>query len=119
MTEHEFLELGDAALAFKTVAPNEPSPPMVDFRGHDGRFRALPYRCMESIAFDDPGGIAVEFTDHRVLLRGRNLRPLYDELVLQRVTFVQEGDLDFVSESETFVDSIVIAPTDAELLESP
>lgn len=115
MTEHEFLELGEAALAFKAVASSEPAPPMVDFRGHDGRFRALPYRCMESIAFDDPGGIAVDFTDHRVLLRGRNLRPLYDALVRHRVVFVQEGDLDFLSESETFVDSIVIAPTDTDL----
>ena len=53
------------------------------------------------------------------MIHGRNLRPLYDALVEQRVTFVQEDDLDVLSESETFVDKIVVAPVDSEVAPGP
>lgn len=88
---------------------------MVDFRGHDGRSLAVPYTTLTSLTLEEGNGIALEFTEYRIGVRGRNLRPLYDALVQHRVVFIQEGDLDFVSESEPFVDSIVIAPRDIEV----
>ena len=81
--------------------------PRLDLRGHDGTSLALPYAQLRSVAFD-PAGISLEFPDHRVRVKGRNLRSLYDLLLAHQVTFVQEGDLDVVSESATFIDKIVV-----------
>jgi hypothetical protein len=112
MNDGDFPGSIDPTAAYGAVARGAPLPPMVDFRGHDGRFLAVPYARLISVILDEDSVIELEFPDHRILVRGRNLAPLYDVLVENRVTFIQEGDLDVLLESETFVDSIVIAPTD-------
>lgn len=112
MNDGYFLESADPTAAFGAVARGAPLPPMLDFRGHDGRFVAVPYARLLAITLEQDSAIELEFPDQRVLLRGRNLAALYEVLVENRVTFVQEGDLDFLSESETFIDSIAIVPTD-------
>jgi hypothetical protein len=109
----------DPRAAYGVVARGDPLPPMVDFRGHDGRFLALPYGRLVSITLVHDSGVELEFPEYRILVRGRNLGPLYEVLVENRVTFVQEGDMDFLSEAETFVDSIVVAPTDIPREPSP
>ncbi len=115
--EHEDfdLDLGDPAASFAVLADGETPTPMVDFRGHDGHSLALPYARLLSIDFQPVSGISLEFQDHRVKIRGRNLRRLYAALVQHRVVFVQEGDLDVVSESEPFVDRIVVGRSEPEL----
>jgi hypothetical protein len=110
---------GDPTAAYEVVADGASLPSMVDFRGHDGRLVAIPYRRLISIVMDGESVIELDFPEHRILLRGRNLHPLYSALVQNRVTSVQESDLDVLSESETFVDRIVIAPADAELEGTP
>lgn len=110
----------DAASApFGVIAPGLPAPAMIDFRGHDGHALALPYARLESVALGLTPRITLEYPEHRVVIHGRNLRSLYDALVAQRVTFVQEDDLDTLSESEPFVDRIVIAPVDSEVAPGP
>jgi len=90
------------------VARGDQPCPMLDLRGHNGVALALPYRLVRSIAFHPGDGITVEFRDHRIVLRGRNLRPLYDHLVDHRITFIQEDDFDAAPETATFVDAIVV-----------
>ena len=98
--------------SYAAIALDAPRPPMVDFRGHDGRFLAVPYRRFVSVSLLGDSHIEVELSRRQIDLHGRNLAPLYRLLVEHRVTYVQEGDLDVLSESETFVDRIVIAPTE-------
>ena len=105
---------GDPRAAFGLVAAGEESPPMVGFRGHDGRCLAVPYARLLSIEFRPERGITLEFPEHQVWVRGRNLRLLYEALSRHRVTFVQEGDLDTVSEDDPFVDRIVIGPIEPD-----
>ena len=81
---------------------------MLDFRGHNGVSCALPYQHLAAMVFHPVEGITMEFREHRIAIRGRNLRPLYDQLLGHRVTFVQEEDFDATPESETFVDSITV-----------
>lgn len=119
MNDGDMLGFGDPTAAYEAVAEGAPRPPMVDFRGHDGRLLAVPYTRLISVIMERESVIQLDFPEHRVLLRGRNLRPLYSALVQNRVTSVQEGDLDVLSEAETFVDRIVIAPIDTELEGSP
>lgn len=109
------LDLGDPAASFAVLAKGDATTPMVDFRGHDGHSLALPYSRLLSIDFHPISGLTLEFQDHRVRIRGRNLRRLYTALVQHRVVFVQEGDLDVLSESEPFVDRIVVGRAEPEL----
>ena len=81
---------------------------MLDFRGYNGTSFSLPYSQLRAMVFDPDEGISVEFSNHKIQVRGRNLRPLYDLLLRHRVTFVQEGDLDVVSEADAFVDRITV-----------
>ena len=80
--------------------------PMLEFRGNNGTAFALPYRQLESLAFDAVREIVLQFDEHRIEVTGRNLRPLFDRLLRQEVTFIGESDLDYRSESATFVDRI-------------
>ena len=109
------LGLGDPRAAFGLVAEGEDSPPMVEFRGHDGRCLAVPYARLLSIELRPDRAMSLEFPEHQITVRGRNLRLLYEALLRHRVTFVQEGDLDTVSEDDPFVDRIVIGPAGPEL----
>ncbi len=88
---------------------------MLDLRGHDGTSFALPYARLSTVAFNPADGITLAFGVHRVHIRGRNLRPLYNRLLAHQVTFVQEGDLDVQSEWATFVDSITVRHTEEGL----
>ena len=83
-------------------------PAMLDFRGHNAVSCALPYQHLAAMVFHPVEGITLEFQEHRIAIRGRNLRPLYDQLLRHRVIFVQEEDFDDTPESETFVDSITV-----------
>jgi len=85
---------------------------MLDLRGHDGTSFALPYARLSTVAFNPVDGITLEFGVHRVHIRGRNLRPLFNRLLTHQVTFVQEGDLDVRSEWATFVNSITVRHTE-------
>ena len=112
MNDGDFPRSADPTASYAVVDQGAPLPPMVDFRGHDGRSLAVPYGRLISLTLVQDSRIELELPERRILLHGRNLAPLYELLAANRVAFVQEGDFDVLSESETFVDRIVVAPTD-------
>jgi hypothetical protein len=93
---------------YGVVEDDEPSPPMLDFRGHNGTSFALAYAQLHAVAHDPVQGVRLEFPHHTIRVRGRNLRPLYDRLLRHEVTFIQEEDFDAAPESATFVDEITV-----------
>jgi hypothetical protein len=93
---------------FEVASPPSERPPMVDFRGHNGNSFALPYKQLMAMAFHPTTGIRLEFREHTIVIRGRNLRPLFDHFLQHRVIFVLEEDFDATPESSTFVDSISV-----------
>ncbi len=98
----------DLMQLFEVVSPPNERPPMVDFRGHNGNSFALPYEQLMAMAFHPMTGIRLEFREHNIVIRGRNLRPLYDHFLQHRVIFVLEEDFDAATESATFIDSIIV-----------
>jgi hypothetical protein len=103
------LALSDSRSLMEPYAVAEPPaerPPMIDFRGHNGNSFALPYHKLMAMAFHPTSGIRLEFREHNIVIRGRNLRPLYDHLLQHRVIYVLEDDFDAAPETATFVDSI-------------
>ena len=93
---------------YDVVEPPAERPAMVDFRGHNGNSFALPYDKLMAMAYHPTSGIRLEFPEHNIVIRGRNLRPLYDHFLNQRVTYVLEEDFDAAPESATFIDSISV-----------
>ncbi len=87
---------------------------MIDFRGTDGTCYALAYGDLLSVTLASSQLIVLEFRDHRVQVRGRNLMPVYRGLVMHRVTFLREDDFDSQPESETFIDELTISRIPAD-----
>ena len=94
------------------ISRDGPAPSMLDFRGHRGNSFALPYRDLLSIAHYPTTNITIEFQRHVVVVRGRNLHPVYEALMRHDVLFIQEDTFDHARENETFVDSITVKRKD-------
>jgi len=87
---------------------NAELPLWLDLRGTDGMRYALPYRDLKSIELPSPQMLTLTFSDRRVVVHGRNLETVYEGLIREAVTELQEDDVDWVSESETFISKLTI-----------
>lgn len=74
---------------YSHTSPDRNQKVMLELRLQSGSAKALAYSYLVSADFD-PHGIRLDFTAYRVKIEGRNLRPLFDALVCQRVARVQE-----------------------------
>lgn len=80
----------------------------IDFHGADGISFALPYRDLQWVEMSSPEAIILVFRNHRVTVRGRNLRPVYHAVLVERLARLREDDEDWVSEAETFISQVVV-----------
>ncbi len=64
---------------------------------------ALPYRELRAVEMPSPQSITLRFLDRRVTISGCNLAPVYEDLIRERVVRLQEDDVDWAPESETFI----------------
>lgn len=87
---------------------------MLVLRKKDGNCKALGYSYLVGIDFDPSEHVVLEFTGHKVTIRGRNLLPLFKGLVAHKIGLVQEVDerTDASEEKATVVSSIKIEDTD-------
>jgi hypothetical protein len=71
---------------------------------------AFPYAYLMALRLNADGEILAFFSTHRMTIRGRNLRPLYDLIQQRQVAWIQEGSErhDFDEESETVIHAIEI-----------
>lgn len=86
-------------------------PFMLDVRTVDKQRLALSYSHFTKAAFDPSGVIVLEFSSHIVRIEGRNLQPVYENLVLQNVIYLQEENAEIeqqIDGEETFISSIEI-----------
>lgn len=80
----------------------------IDLCGADGMRYALPYRKLRSIEMPSHHTITLRFTDRIVIVQGRNLTPVYEDLIRERVAQLREDDVDWAPESETFISKLTI-----------
>ena len=80
----------------------------IDFRGSDGTRYALPYRDLRSVEMSSDQRIVMRFFQYQVVVVGRNLGPVYDAILEERVEHLEESDVDWAPESATFVDRLTI-----------
>ncbi len=72
---------------------------MLDLRFRTGDRKALSYSYLVSVEFDRSKGVTLEFTGHRVEIRGRNLEDVYQRLLFHRAGFIAESDVGISDEA--------------------
>jgi hypothetical protein len=65
------------------------APSCLELRLRDGVRKALPYAFFTEITFEQDCGIAIFTSLKKIRITGRNLLPLFEQLVLYRVRFIQ------------------------------
>jgi hypothetical protein len=78
--------------AFSLVSADRQQKTMLEFCFVDGNAVALAYAYLVGIQFNPSMEIQMDFSGYQVHLKGRNLRPLFDALVAQRVASIQQMD---------------------------
>ena len=81
----------------------------VAFRLRDGTALAFSYAHLYRVASAGQGEVAVEFSEHVVTVRGRNLVRLLRALCDHRLREVWEGDRDFADDGAEVVERITVA----------
>lgn len=91
--------------------------PMINFIARTGDHQAIAYNHLYRIQFDPSNGITLDFTNHNIVIQGRNLAEAYQKLVMQRVIFVVEADdatRRLVADGDPVVTSLQILEADPE-----
>jgi hypothetical protein len=85
-------EPDDAQAAFTILSADRQHKLMVEFRFLTGNAKGLAYSYLVGADFNPSEGIKLDFSGYAVAITGRNLRPLFDGLIAQRVAVVREMD---------------------------
>lgn len=121
---------GDSPLADKTLdkllrGPDVPAGPatlgferhpdapglMLDFGLGGGDRLGLAYHFLNAIRLDPSDAITLEFADRAVVIRGRNLLPLYNHLVLHSAWRIDASETAFDERAAgTWIARIDVAP---------
>lgn len=86
------VETTAAEQAYSVLSANQGHELMLDVRLKTGDRVALPYSYLSRIEFDPSAALLLDFTATRLTIRGRNLGPLYNGLLMHKVTWIQESD---------------------------
>lgn len=102
--------------AFSMVSADRQRKVMVEFRMLVGDVKARAYAFLAGIDYNPSTGIVMDFSADKVTITGRNLRPLLNGLISQRVAVVCEmDDLQAeanLSDGETVVVKIEVKPVE-------
>ena len=86
------LEPEEASAAFSILSADRQQKLMLELRLLNGNVRGFPYSYLADIDFNPTEGIKLDFTAYAVTIAGRNLRPLVDGLLAQRVAVIRMMD---------------------------
>jgi hypothetical protein len=71
-------------------ATNGEYPPMIRFKFATENVHAFAYAYLTSIEYDKSGVVTLEFTSHKVVIKGRRLDALFGSLVNHQVISVRQ-----------------------------
>lgn len=83
-------------------------PACLSCRLHDDTINSIPYSLIQKMLFDPSGRIIISTTDTKVIIKGRQLRRLYDYLSAYRVSFLNVSLGIDSEESGLFIEDIFI-----------
>jgi hypothetical protein len=93
------------------LATNGEYPPMIRFRFETENVHALAYAYLTGIEYDKSGVLTLQFTSHRVTMKGRRLDKLFGSLVNHQVIAVSQHSITEVRPpaGECCIDTLTIA----------
>jgi len=68
-------------------------PPMIRFKFATANVHAFAYAYLTSIEYDASGTITLEFSSHKVIIKGRRLDALFGSLVNHQVIAVRQQSM--------------------------
>jgi hypothetical protein len=74
-------------------ATNGEYPPMIRFKFATDNVHAFAYAYLTSIEYDKSGVVTLEFSSHKVVIRGRRLDALFGSLVNHQVIAVRQQSM--------------------------
>jgi hypothetical protein len=85
-------------------------PPMIRFKFATDNVHALAYAYLVGIEYDKSGTITLDFSSHKVVIKGRRLDALFGSLVDQRVISVRQQSMTDArpSAGECCIDGLTI-----------
>jgi hypothetical protein len=89
---------------------------MVEFRLLTGNAKALAYSYLVCADFNPSEGIKLDFSGYDVTISGRNLRPVFEGLVAQRIAVIREMD-ELHAEAEHLSDTTVVTKIEIKPVE--
>jgi hypothetical protein len=75
------------------VATSGEYPPMIRFKFATDNVHALAYAYLTGIEYDASGTITLEFSSHKVVIKGRRLDALFGSLVNHQVIAVRQQSM--------------------------
>ncbi|RKR84198.1 hypothetical protein BDD43_4425 [Mucilaginibacter gracilis] len=84
------------------------SPVCLDLRLPDGSRKAFPYSYFTAMHFDVDTGIEIQTNQKRIVITGRNLTKLFEQLITYRVRYVQADVGNDTQDDGLFVAAILI-----------
>lgn len=92
------------------LATNGEYPPMIRFRFETENVCALAYAYLIAVEFNKSGVITLEFTTHKVEIKGRRLEKLFGSLVNHQVIAVRQHSVTDVRppQGECCVDRLAV-----------
>lgn len=109
--EHEVVEAEEFSEAkdesYSTLSAARMQKVMLELRFKTQDAEAFPYSFLVRASFNKSKGILLDFSLAKVLIVGRNLRPLYAAIVAQRAAVVKETD-ELYAEADFKADATVV-----------
>lgn len=88
---------------------------MLDLALRTGERHALPYSYLTGCSMDKEGSLVLRFVDQEVIIRGRNLGPVYSGVVSHTARCIAESGTAFDDEQQdVFIASLEIRTAGAE-----
>jgi hypothetical protein len=75
------------------LATNGEYPPMIRFKYATDNVHALAYAYLISVEYDKSAGLTLQFTSHRVTIKGRRLETLFGSLVNHQVISIRQHSI--------------------------
>ena len=96
--------------AFSILSADRQRKVMVEFRMLDGDRKARTYAFLAGIDFNPSKGIVMDFSADAVKISGRNLAPLFDGLVAQRIASRSARMARFSTEPSLYLPAVTLPP---------
>ena len=87
-----FESVNDATFRQSPIPISDGLPRSLEFRRKSESWFSFPYHCLMNVEYHPHDRLTLSFSTHRVVLKGRNLETVYEQIRAQSCARVEEMD---------------------------